>query len=501
MKKFVVSSLAAALLLSPVAAYADSAPAQSTIETDFHLTTDTSLQKADVEAFAQLKALFDADSVDLAKVKEQYTANLQAKVQERIPDQDELILTVLDGAIAGQFTVGQAKQAVDKGLQGYFYAEITELTKNKAKTALAEGKKEEALAALEQAIQLYVGALQGTVVKRDNTYGTRMQEQLDTIIIPALQKAVEEGDSLSYNVYRQMFDKTLIKMFHLATLGYAKKISEIRDSQPEDTKAAITEGYFFFLPIYNSMAGGHQASADAIKAAFESGDASKIDEQAVKTAFLTALAGKISGYASKVLAADFTVQEQAEIAQEQAMEGNMFLSVAEILLKEKLGEQAYGELTAHAEQYYEAVKAKDKAQATAHIFPVLKALASLNGVELKVGSSSLLVNGEERKTDAASFIDPDSSRTLVPARALVEALGGTIAFNGETKQITITKDGDTYTFVIGGTEIEKNGKKLEIAFDQPALIKEGRTYIPLRAVSQMLGQKVFFHQQTILVLP
>ncbi|MFY0546048.1 copper amine oxidase N-terminal domain-containing protein [Brevibacillus sp. H7] len=502
MKKFVVASIAAAMLLSPIAAYADTASSQPAIAAAFKLTADTSVQKADIQAFADIKKLFEAQTVDIAKVKAAYITSFQAKVQALIPDTDALIIAVLDGAAAGKYSALQAKQAVDKGLQGYFYAEITNLTKVVAKDALTQGKKDAARAALEQAIELYAGSLQATVGKRDASFSTSMQEQLDAIIIPKLLESVEKGDVLQYNITRQMFDKTLIKTFHLANITYAKKVPELAKTKPEDAKVGLTEGYFFYLPIYNSMSGGHKASADAIKAAFESGDVSKLSEAAIKEAFLKTLTAKLSGYVDKVLTADWSVKANHEKAMEQAMEGNMFLSVMEVLLTEKLGKDAYAALTMDAQKYFEAVQAADKAAATARIMPVLKALSALNGISFKAGDSTLLVNGKTVKIDVPSFIK--NGRTLVPARALAEALGGKIdaVKVGTQMKIVIEKDGATIDFLIGSREINKDGKKLEYTFDQPALIKNGRTFIPLRAVSQVLGQKVFFDaaNKTVIVL-
>ncbi|UYZ14469.1 stalk domain-containing protein [Brevibacillus sp. WF146] len=502
MRKFAVASIAAALLLNPAAAFADTGASQPAAYAAFSLTADTSAQKADIRAFEEIKKLFDAAQVDIAKVKQQYVSAFQAKVQALIPDTDALIVAVLDGAAAGHYSVQQAKQAVDKGLQGYFYAQITKLTKETAKTALTEGKKDMARTAVEQAVELYAGALRGTVIKRDNTYGTRMQEQLDTIIVPKMLEAVNSGDVLGYNVIRQMFDKTLIKTFHLATITYAKKVPDLAKTNLADAKVGMTEGYFFFLPIYNSMSGGHKPSADAIKAAFESGDPAKLSEAAVKNAFFHALTGKIAGYADKVLNADWTVKDNREKAQEQAMEGNMFLSAMEVLLTEKLGKDVFARMSLDAQAYYEAVKAGDKAKATASVINVLKALSGQIGVTFQIGEAKLNANGKVVTIDAPSFVA--KGRTLVPARALVEALGGSIKAEkaGAKTKIVIEKDGSTIEFLVGGTAIVKDGKTLEYTFDQPALIKNGRTFIPLRAVSQALGQHVFYDasSRTVIVL-
>ncbi|MDU6032304.1 MAG: copper amine oxidase N-terminal domain-containing protein, partial [Peptoniphilus harei] len=44
------------------------------------------------------------------------------------------------------------------------------------------------------------------------------------------------------------------------------------------------------------------------------------------------------------------------------------------------------------------------------------------------------------------------------------------------------------SLVIGEKEINANGKK--IAIDSPAVIKDARTFVPLRAISEILGAKV-----------
>ncbi|WP_139490974.1 copper amine oxidase N-terminal domain-containing protein [Brevibacillus dissolubilis] len=500
MKKLIAASIATTLLLSPVAAYASQTTAPVPV-TDFRVAADTAVQKADIQAFTEIKAQFDAATVDIAKVKADYVAKFQTKVKALIPDTDALIIAVLDGAAKGDYSNGQAKQAVDKGLQGYFYAEISNLTKVVAKEALTAGKKEEAAFAVDKAVELYNGSLKGTATKRDAGLGTNIVEQMDTIIIPALFKAAENGNVTDYNVARQMFDKSLIKVFTLATITYAEKVPKlVAENKLEDAKVGLTEGYFFFLPIFNSFSGGHKASAELIKASFGSGDPAKLDTAQLKDAFTQILIGKTTNYANKVIAADLSKEDALATAKEAAMEGNMFISVAETLLTEKLGKDGYKKLTESGQLYFNAVAKADKAEATKHLYPVLTTLSTVNGINFEVGASKLVVNGKDVKIDAPSMIK--NGRTLVPARALAEALGGKIEAvkaDGKTK-VVIEKDGSKVEFFIGGTEITQDGKKLETVLDQPALIEKGRTFIPVRAVSTVFGKKVFFSGKTIIVL-
>lgn len=54
---------------------------------------------------------------------------------------------------------------------------------------------------------------------------------------------------------------------------------------------------------------------------------------------------------------------------------------------------------------------------------------------LKIGSTFFTVNGETRTLDSPSVIKND--RTLLPIRAVVEALGGTVGWEPSEKKVTV----------------------------------------------------------------
>ena len=56
---------------------------------------------------------------------------------------------------------------------------------------------------------------------------------------------------------------------------------------------------------------------------------------------------------------------------------------------------------------------------------------------LTIGSKDVLVNGEKQTIDCAAIINSD--RTYVPLRFVSETLEAQVDYNGETKEITITK--------------------------------------------------------------
>ena len=86
-----------------------------------------------------------------------------------------------------------------------------------------------------------------------------------------------------------------------------------------------------------------------------------------------------------------------------------------------------------------------------------------------------------------------NSRTMLPARFVVEALGGAVAWNEAEQKVTITKDGDVLEIFINEPFATVNGKPVEL--DAPAFIEADRTYLPLRFVAEYLGAEVNWDAQ------
>jgi hypothetical protein len=104
-------------------------------------------------------------------------------------------------------------------------------------------------------------------------------------------------------------------------------------------------------------------------------------------------------------------------------------------------------------------------------------------VLLTIGSTNMEVNGLTRTLDAAPFIK--DGRTLLPVRVLVEVLGGTVQWNPSTRTATILLGSRTVALTIGSTTALVNGSP--ITLDVAPEIKNGRTFLPLRAVAENLG--------------
>ena len=79
-------------------------------------------------------------------------------------------------------------------------------------------------------------------------------------------------------------------------------------------------------------------------------------------------------------------------------------------------------------------------------------------------------------------------RTLVPLRKIFESLGADVNWDQSSKTVT-SKLGETViTLTIGENILKKNSEN--IAIDVPAQIIDGRTMVPVRAISEAFDVKV-----------
>ncbi len=79
-------------------------------------------------------------------------------------------------------------------------------------------------------------------------------------------------------------------------------------------------------------------------------------------------------------------------------------------------------------------------------------------------------------------------RTMVPLRVTMEAYGATVRWDDEADTAIVSKGVTTVTCKIGEAAVYSNGTKIKN--DAAAVIKGGRTYLPIRAVLESLDAKV-----------
>ena len=124
-------------------------------------------------------------------------------------------------------------------------------------------------------------------------------------------------------------------------------------------------------------------------------------------------------------------------------------------------------------------------------------------ITLHPKSPIMTVNGVQKEIDpgrgTAPVIIPKWGRTVVPIRAIVEALGGTIEWDGTERKVTINFNGTSVELWINKPRAMVNGKVEWIDpsnHDVRPIIVNNRTMLPLRFVAESLGCKVEWNAST-----
>jgi oligopeptide transport system substrate-binding protein len=127
------------------------------------------------------------------------------------------------------------------------------------------------------------------------------------------------------------------------------------------------------------------------------------------------------------------------------------------------------------------------------------------GQEVKVKTKQTMKTGTIRVTvngDAVVFADSAprmvNRRVLVPLRGVFEKLGAYVEWHPEEQMVIATKGDKKVEVWIGKelAEIDDDQTKL----DTPPILVTGRTYVPLRFVSEALGAEVTWHEPTTTVI-
>ncbi len=91
-----------------------------------------------------------------------------------------------------------------------------------------------------------------------------------------------------------------------------------------------------------------------------------------------------------------------------------------------------------------------------------------------------------------------NGRTLVPVRFISEKFGATVGWEDATQTVTVQAKTTTIKLQIGSDQMDINGKA--ITLDVPAQTIGGRTLIPLRALVEALGKEVFWDDRGLILI-
>jgi photosystem II stability/assembly factor-like uncharacterized protein len=118
-------------------------------------------------------------------------------------------------------------------------------------------------------------------------------------------------------------------------------------------------------------------------------------------------------------------------------------------------------------------------------------------IKLQIGSASFTLNGETKYLDSPPIIK--NGRTMLPIRAVVEALGGKVGWDAAAKKVTVTLGSNTLELWIGKNTAKVNGMSKLIDSTNSKVVPEiinGRTMLPLRFVTENLGATVLWNGDT-----
>ena len=123
---------------------------------------------------------------------------------------------------------------------------------------------------------------------------------------------------------------------------------------------------------------------------------------------------------------------------------------------------------------------------TVSLLCLLALVASFSVVASAQQPISVTIDGEVLNFDVAPQIIND--RTMVPMRKIFEYLGAQVGWDPDTRGITATKDGTNISMQIDNCDMYVNGEK--ITLDMGPVIVDSRTLVPVRAVSEALDAYV-----------
>ena len=127
-------------------------------------------------------------------------------------------------------------------------------------------------------------------------------------------------------------------------------------------------------------------------------------------------------------------------------------------------------------------------------------IAAVVAITATIGSGFVLAksnditvtyDGENISFDVQPEIVDD--RVMVPMRTIFETFGAKVKWDSDTQTITAKKKSKTIQMTIGSSDMTKNDETY--SFDVSPIIEDGRTLVPIRAISDMLGLDVEWNEK------
>ncbi len=105
-------------------------------------------------------------------------------------------------------------------------------------------------------------------------------------------------------------------------------------------------------------------------------------------------------------------------------------------------------------------------------------------VSMQIDNPAMYVNGQTAEIDEGRGTTPvvRNDRTIVPIRAIIEAFGGNVAWDGSAQTVTLNMNDDSIKLIINSNTAYLNGAAHTL--DASPAIINGRTMLPMRFVAE-----------------
>lgn len=137
------------------------------------------------------------------------------------------------------------------------------------------------------------------------------------------------------------------------------------------------------------------------------------------------------------------------------------------------------------------MKKMKKKNVISKIFLLLLILSSFIFSGYKIQKPiKIYINGQVVESDQPPLLI--DNRTFVPIRVIAEDLGATVNYNNEDRIVTIKRDKTNILLTIGDdiARISSDVETRPAILDAPAFLRNDRTYLPLRSISELFGMEV-----------
>jgi hypothetical protein len=117
-------------------------------------------------------------------------------------------------------------------------------------------------------------------------------------------------------------------------------------------------------------------------------------------------------------------------------------------------------------------------------------------ITLTIGDPFMTINGSRVEIDPGRGTEPliMEGRTILPIRAVVEALGGSISWKENERKITVAGKGTALEMWVDSKRMLVNG--ISVTNDVPPTIIGARTYVPVRFVAENLNCDINWDETT-----